>query len=89
MTPRITTHQRRAILGHRPTDSDTVSSFCKDHGISRDSYYRIKSDTNPLVPQSTAPQQPHTNYPELTWVLVRQFRISLAEAGYDDGRMVL
>lgn len=85
MTPRITTHQRRAILGHRPTDSDTVSSFCKDHGISRDSYYRIKSDTNPLVPQSTAPQQPHTNYPELTWVLVRQFRISLAEAGYDDG----
>lgn len=85
MTSRITTHQRRAILGHHPTDSDTVSSFCKDHGISRDSYYRIKNDTNPLSPQSTAPQQPHTTYPELTWVLVRQFRTSLAEAGYDDG----
>lgn len=85
MTPRITTHQRRAILAHQPTDSDTVSDFCKRQGISRDSYYRIKNDSDPLILQSTAPRNPHTVYPELTWELVRQFRTSLAEAGYDDG----
>lgn len=85
MTQKITTHQRRAILAHHPTDADTVSNFCKRLGISRDSYYRIKNATNPLVSETRAPRHPHTVYPELTWVLVREYRTSLADAGYDDG----
>lgn len=85
MTPRIGTHTRRAILAHTPTDSDTVSGFCRDHGITRDSYYRIKNAENPLTPDSTAPHNPHTTYPPLTWELVREARLGLATAGYDDG----
>lgn len=85
MTPRLGTHTRRAILAHTPTDSDTVASFCREYDISRDSYYRVKNAATPLSPQSTAPHNPHTTYPALTWELIRETRASLAKAGYDDG----
>ncbi|WP_453984832.1 hypothetical protein [Brevibacterium casei] len=61
MSDRLTTHQRREILAHRPSETDTVSSFCRDHHISRDSYYRIKNESQPLAPASTAPKNPHTH----------------------------
>lgn len=85
MSDRLTTHQRREILAHHPSETDTDSSFCRDHHISRDSYYRIKNESQPLAPASTAPKNPHTIYPDLTWELVRQYRQELTAAGYDDG----
>ncbi|GAA3824685.1 hypothetical protein KACC15558_03500 [Brevibacterium ammoniilyticum] len=85
MADRITTHLRRKILAHKPTETDTVTAFCRENSVSRDSYYRIKNEDTPLQAGSTAPVNPHTTFPELTWELVRQYRRELAEAGYDDG----
>ncbi|EKU45334.1 DDE-type integrase/transposase/recombinase [Brevibacterium casei] len=85
MADRITTHLRRKILAHKPSETDTVTAFCHDNNISRDSYYRIRNEQAPLQAGSTAPRRPHTIYPDLTWELIRQYRHELAEAGYDDG----
>ncbi|TGD08606.1 DDE-type integrase/transposase/recombinase [Brevibacterium sp. S111] len=85
MSQRITTHIRRLILAHKPTETDSIAEFCRRHKLSRDSYYRIRNDENPLRPASTAPKNPHTKFPPLTWELIRQFRTELTNAGYDDG----
>src|SRR5699024_11941476 len=67
--------------------SPTTSPGVCSSPVASDRFYTLNYDEpdNPLQPASTAPKNPHTKFPPLTWELIRQFRTELTNADYDDG----
>jgi len=83
---------RRQIIEFDPTlpDAMNISQFCKQLGISRPSYYKVKEryvaeGNKALNPRSRAPKNSRQVYGEQTKETVLRIRKRLAQAGWDNG----
>lgn len=83
---------RRQIIQFDPglPDSVSISQFCKQLGISRPSYYKVKEryvaeGNKALNPHSRAPKTTRTLYGEETKQAVLRIRKRLAKDGWDNG----
>lgn len=83
---------RRQIIEFDPSHPDAVSisRFCKQLGISRPSYYKVKKrfvqeGNRALNPVSRAPKTPARTYDDDTRTVVLRIRSRLAKAGWDNG----
>lgn len=83
---------RRQIIQFDPglPDSVSISQFCKQLGISRPSYYKVKEryvaeGNKALNPHSRAPKTTRALYGEETKQVVLRIRKRLAKDGWDNG----
>jgi len=83
---------RRQIIEFDPGLADSVSilQFCKQLGISRPSYYKVKEryvaeGNKALNPHSRAPKTTRVIYGEETKTAILRIRRRLAKAGWDNG----
>lgn len=82
---------RKRIADHDPVvDGRTVKQFCRDEGISRQTYSNIKRriaerGRSGLRPDSTAPKQPHRIYDDSVTAAIVDARKSLKDKGMDYG----
>ncbi|MGP4982216.1 helix-turn-helix domain-containing protein, partial [Glutamicibacter arilaitensis] len=83
---------RRQIIEFDPglPDSLSISQFCKELGISRPSYYKVKErfvaeGNKALNPHSRAPKTDRRIYSDQTKTTVLRIRKRLAKDGWDNG----
>lgn len=82
---------RKRIADHDPVvDGRTVKQFCRDEGISRQTYSNIKKRIADrgragLLPDSTAPKKPHRVYDDTVAAAIVDARKSLKCKGMDYG----
>ena len=87
----IPLHKRRKVADFDPVrDGKTVTQFCKELGISRQTYHNIKSRIAQkgragIVPDSTAPKNPVKKFHEADKIAVVHARQELMEQGLDYG----
>ena len=87
----IPLHKRRKIADFDPVrDGKTVTQFCKELGISRQTYHNIKhriaqKGRAGIVPDSTAPKNPIKKFDEADKIAVIHARQHLMEQGLDYG----
>ena len=87
----IPLHKRRKIADFDPVrDGKTVTQFCKELGISRQTYHNIKNRIAQkgragIVPDSTAPKNPVKKFDEADKIAVVHARQQLMEQGLDYG----
>ena len=79
----IPLHKRRKVADFDPVrDGKTVTQFCKELGISRQTYHNIKSRIAQkgragIVPDSTAPKNPIKKFDEADKIAVVHARVGL------------
>ena len=87
----IPLHKRRKVADFDPVrDGKTVTQFCKELGISRQTYHNIKNRIAQkgragIVPDSTAPKNPIKKFDEADKIAVVHARQQLMEQGLDYG----
>ena len=87
----IPLHKRRKVADFDPVrDGKTVTQFCKELGISRQTYHNIKNrivqkGRAGIVPDSTAPKNPIKKFDEADKIAVVHARQELMEQGLDYG----
>ena len=87
----IPLHKRRKVADFDPVrDGKTVTQFCKELGISRQTYHNIKNRIAQkgragIVPDSTAPKNPIKKFDEADKNAVIHARQHLMEQGLDYG----
>lgn len=87
----IPTRLRKKIADFDPLQAGiTITQFCKDNSISRQTYFNIKKRITTrgragILPDSTAPKTPHRRYGQDIRSLVIDTRTRLAEEGRDCG----
>ncbi len=87
----IPLHKRRKIADFDPVhDGKTITQFCKELGISRQTYHNIKNRIAQkgragIVPDSTAPKNPVKKFDEADKIAVIHARQQLMEQGLDYG----
>ena len=87
----IPLHKRRKVADFDPVrDGKTVTQFCKELGISRQTYHNIKNRIAQkgragIVPDSTAPKNPVKKFDEADKIAVIHARQHLMEQGLDYG----
>ena len=87
----IPLHKRRKVADFDPVrDGKTVTQFCKELGISRQTYHNIKNRIAQkgragIVPDSTAPKNPFKKFDEADKIAVVHARQQLMEQGLDYG----
>ncbi|WP_246817798.1 helix-turn-helix domain-containing protein [Corynebacterium sp. HMSC076D02] len=87
----IPLHKRRKVADFDPVrDGKTVTQFCKELGISRQTYHNIKHRIEQkgragIVPDSTAPKNPIKKFNEADKIAVVHARQQLMEQGLDYG----
>ena len=87
----ISSHLRRKIADFDPVrDGLTIKQFCKDHDISRQTYFNIKKRVAErgrigILPDSTAPKNPKRRFDDSVQRLVIGARSILKEQGRDYG----
>ena len=87
----IPLHKRRKVADFDPVrDGKTVTQFCKELGISRQTYHNIKhriaqKGRAGIVPDSTAPKHPIKKFDEADKIAVVHARQELMEQGLDYG----
>ncbi|MCQ4623946.1 transposase [Corynebacterium sp. CCUG 69979] len=87
----IPLHKRRKVADFDPVrDGKTITQFCKELGISRQTYINIKNRVaqkgrSGIVPDSTAPKNPARKFDDTDKVAVVNARQHLMEQGLDYG----
>ena len=87
----IALHKRRKVADFDPVrDGKTITQFCKELGISRQTYTNIKNRVaqkgrSGIVPDSTAPKNPARKFDDTDKVAVVNARHHLMEQGLDYG----
>lgn len=92
MSTSLSASIRRQIIEFDPglPDSPSISAFCKQLGVSRPSYYKVKEryvaeGNKALNPHSRAPKTTRTIYGDETKDIVLRIRKRLAKDGWDNG----
>ena len=87
----IPLHKRRKVADFDPVrDGKTITQFCKELGISRQTYHNIKNriaqkGRSGIVPDSTAPKHPAGKFEDSDKIAVVHARQKLMEQGLDYG----
>lgn len=83
---------RRQIITYDSTDPNapSISEFCRTHGISRPSFYKVRDryaaeGNAALNPRSRAPKKPARTFTSDTAKIVLDVRQRLASSGWDAG----
>ena len=87
----IPLHKRRKVADFDPVrDGKTITQFCKELGISRQTYTNIKNRVaqkgrSGILPDSTAPKNPARRFDDTDKTAVVNARQHLMEQGLDYG----
>ncbi|MHA6554566.1 integrase core domain-containing protein [Corynebacterium pyruviciproducens] len=87
----IPLHKRRKVADFDPVrDGKTITQFCKELGISRQTYHNIKNriaqkGRSGIMPDSTAPRHPAGKFEDSAKIAVVYARQTLMEQGLDYG----
>jgi hypothetical protein len=92
MSKSLSPSVRRQIIAYDPSNPEapSVSEFCRSIGISRPSFYSIRSrfqgeGKKALNPRSRAPKNPKRTYTQDTADVVLRLRKNLEKNGWDAG----
>ena len=87
----ISSHLRRKIADFDPVrDDKTITQFCKEEGISRQTFHNLKDRVAKrgragILPDSTAPKNPARKYTDADRQAVFDARVALKQQGLDNG----
>ena len=87
----ISSHLRRKIADFDPVrDDKTITQFCKEEGISRQTFHNLKDRVAKrgragILPDSTAPKNPARKYTDADRQAVFDARVALKQQGLDYG----
>ena len=85
----ISSHLRRKIADFDPVrDDKTITQFCKEEGISRQTFHNLKDRVAKrgragILPDSTAPKNPARKYTDADRQAVFDARVALKQQGLD------
>ncbi|MGO3277987.1 MAG: integrase core domain-containing protein [Brevibacterium aurantiacum] len=92
MSKSLSSALRRQIISYDPADpaSPSISEFCRTHGISRPSFYKVRDryaaeGNAALNPRSRAPKKPARTFTTDTANIVLDVRERVSSSGWDAG----